>query len=96
MKKSFPLTDPKHKPERVVAAIKNDIRKYLKRERKKTLPEGVDFWDFDCKVGQGSATPETKHEKELITAIDQAVAANCEAVYIEIIATPGVRTKKDN
>lgn len=95
MKKSFPLTDPKHKPERVVAAIKNDVRKYLKRERRKSLPEGVDFWDFACKVGQGSAPPERKHEKELITAIDEAAEAGCDSVYIEILATPGVRTKRD-
>ncbi|MEP4079869.1 DUF6172 family protein [Haloferula sp.] len=94
MKKSFPLTDPKHKPERVVAAIKNTVRKYVKRERKKPLPEGVDYWDFACKVGQGSATPEEKHEKELITAIDEAAAADCESVYIEILATPGVRKSR--
>jgi hypothetical protein len=95
MKKSFPLSDPKHQPDRVVAAIKNDVRKYLKRERRKSLPEGVDFWNFDCKVGQDSKPPEIKHEKELIAAIDEAAAADCEAVYIEIIAVPGVRTKKD-
>lgn len=93
MKKSFPLTDPKHKPDRVVAAIKNDVRKYVKRERKKTLPEGVDYWDFACKVGQSSATPEAKHEKELITAIDEAATAGCESVYIEILAIPGVRKR---
>lgn len=94
MKKSFPLTDPKHKPERVVAAIKNDVRKYLKRERKKKLPEGVDFCDFACKVGQGSEEPVTKHVEEVVPAVDEAVTAGCESVYIEIIAIPGIRTKK--
>ena len=74
MKKSFPLSDPKHKPERVVAAIKNDVRKYVKRERKKQLPEGVDYWDFACKVGQESETPVAKHVEEIVPAIDEAAS----------------------
>ena len=94
MKKSFPLTDPKHKPERVVAAIKNDVRKYLKRERKKQLPEGIDYWDFTCKVGNGSEEPATRHVEEIVPAIDEAAAAGCESVYIEILAIPGVRKQK--
>jgi Family of unknown function (DUF6172) len=94
MKKQFPLTSPKHQPARVVEQIKNDIRKYLKRERKKPLPEGVDFWDFACKVGQGETSPETKHVEEILQAIDQATATECGSVYIEIIAIPGHRQKK--
>jgi hypothetical protein len=39
MKKTFSMTDPRHKAPRVVAAIKSDVRKYLKRERRKALPE---------------------------------------------------------
>lgn len=95
MKKTFPLTAPNHQPARVIEQIKSDIRKYLKRERKKSLPEGVDFWDFNCKVGLGEAAPETKHVEELTTAIDQAAASESPSVYIEILATPGHRQKKD-
>lgn len=95
MKKTFPLTSPLHQPARVVEQIKADVRKYVKRERKKALPEGVDFWDFDCKVGQGEATPETKHVEEVIPAIDQAAAAEAGAVYIEILAKPGHRVAKE-
>jgi hypothetical protein len=94
MKKSFPLSDPKHKPERVVAAIKNDVRKYVKRERGKKLPEGTDYWDFACKVGKGTETPEQKHLEEVVPAIDEAFGSGCESVYIEILAVPGIRTKK--
>ena len=94
MKKTFPLTSPSHQPARVVEQIKSDIRKYLKRERKKALPEGVDFWNFNCKVGQGAAEPETKHVEEIIPTIDQAAASQCEAIYIEILAKPGHRINK--
>lgn len=94
MKKTFPLSVPGHQPPRVVEQIKNDVRKYIKRERKKSLPEGVDFWDFTCKVGKGDAAPEPKHVEEIIPAIAEAAAADCASVYIEILATPGHRTSK--
>ncbi len=94
MKKTFPLTAPNHQPARVVEQIKSDVRKYIKRERKKALPEGVDFWAFNCKVGQGEAAAETKHLEEITTAIDQAAAGECASVYIEILAVPGHRTSK--
>ena len=94
MKKTFPLTAPNHQPARVVEQIKSDVRKYLKRERKKPLPEGVDFWDFACKIGQGEAEPESKHVEEIVPAIDQAAASECASVYVEILAKPGHRTSK--
>ncbi len=92
MKKTFPLSVPGHQPPRVIEQIKSDIRRYVKRERKKSLPEGVDFWDFDCKVGFGTSQPEPKHIEEIIPTIDQAAATGCEAIYIEILAKPGHRT----
>lgn len=91
MRKTFPFTVPGHQPPRVIESIKNDVRKYVKRERRKTLPEGVDFWDFDCKVGKAGEAPETKHVEEVIPAIDQVAASGCESVYIEILAKPGHR-----
>lgn len=94
MKKVFSLTSPTHQPARVVEQIKADIRKYLKRERKKKLGEGVDFWAFDCQVGHGEATPEPKHVEEIIPAIDQAAASQIPSIYIEILAKPGHRTSK--
>lgn len=94
MKKTFPFSVPGHQPPRVVEAIKNDVRKYLKRERRKAVPEGVDFWDFECRVGHGDAEPQSKHVEEIISAIDQAAAGQCASVYIEILAIPGHRTKK--
>ena len=96
MKKTFPLTAPNHQPARVVEQIKSDVRKYLKRERKKALPEGVDFWDFTCKIGQGEAPPESKHVEEIVPAIDQAAASQCASVYVEILAIPGHRQKKSD
>ncbi len=95
MRKTFPLTDPRHKPPQVVNAIKNDVRKYIKRERGKKLPEGADFWDFDCKVGRNGPTVVT-HVGDLAKAIDEAAAQGWEAVHIEILAKPKTRDRKPN
>ena len=94
MKKIFPLQDPRHKPPRVVASIKSELRKYLKRERRKDLPEKADYWDFDCRAGRDSASAEPRHVSELIEAVDAAATENWEAVYIEILAKPGQRAPK--
>ena len=94
MKKTFPLTAPNHQPARVIEQIKSDVRKYLKRERKKPLPEGVDFWDFACKVGDDAAGAEVKHVEEVVPAIDAAAAKSAPAIYLEILAIPGHRQSK--
>jgi Family of unknown function (DUF6172) len=93
MRKTFPLEDPPHKPPQVIASIKNVVRKYLKRERRKTLPEGMDFWDFDCQVGQDGPT-KVVHVAELIGAIDAAAENDWPTIYIEILAKPRKRTRK--
>lgn len=93
MRKTFPLTDPRHKPAQVINAIKNDVRKYLKRERGKKLPEGADFWDFDCKVGQHGPT-EVTHVAALVKAIDHAAAQGWDSVHIEILAKARTREHK--
>jgi hypothetical protein len=95
MKKTYPFQAAGHAPERVLEAIKQDVRKYLKRERRKALPVGVDFWDFDCKVGVDQASSEVRHPEEVIPAIEKlARTEGTTGAYVEILAKPGVRTKK--
>ena len=91
MRKTFPLESERLKPPRVIELIKSEVRKYLKRERKKPLPEGADFWDFDCRAGQDSTSAEPLHVAELSTTIDTASRENWKTVYIEILAKPGHR-----
>ena len=93
MKKKFPLEMPNHKPPRVIEGIKAEIRKYLKRERRKPLPEGVDFWDFDCRTGKDAESAEPVHVSEITKPIDTASQENWPAIYIEILAKQGHRTK---
>jgi len=94
MKKTFQLTHPKIKVPRLVEAAKHEVRKYLKRERRKPLPEGVDFWDFDCKYGHSEEDAKPVHLAEVNGCIDGAEQQQLERFYVEIVAKPGHRTKK--
>lgn len=94
MKKQFNLTDPKKAPARQVDYVKHEISKYLARERRKTLKEGSDYWDFDCKIGSDIESAEVIHVAEINKGIDRVVAQGFDHFYIEILAKPGYRTKK--
>ena len=94
MKKTFTMTHPKIKVARLFETVKRDLKKYVKRERGKTLPEGVDFWDFDCKFGATAEGAKKIHLAEFNTFIDGAEKQQLESFYVEILAKPGRRTKK--
>ncbi len=86
MKKTIALTHPKLQPARWVDAIKYDIKKYLKRERRKTLPAGMDYWTFDCRFGASEQVAEKTFTSEINKHIDAAVAQQLESFYVEILA----------
>ena len=94
MRKTFKLTHPKIKVPRLVEAIKFEVKKYLKRERRKELPPNVDFWDFDCRYGVDEASSEVIHVSAINKSISQAEAEQLESFYLEILAKPGYRRKK--
>ncbi len=94
MKKTISLTHPKTKVPRLVEAAKHEVKKYLKRERNKKLPEGVDYWDFDCKYGTTEESAEVIHLSEMNKYIDEAEKQGLESFYIEVITKPGVRNKQ--
>ena len=95
MKKTFPLTHPKIKPARLVDSIRAELNKYLKRERNKKLPEGSDFWDFDCKAGAAPDTAADAHVSALSKAVGDILEAGAESCYVEIVAKPRTRMKKE-
>ena len=94
MKKTFPLTIEGKNRDRVVEAVKNDIRKYMQRERRKTLPAGVDFWDFDCRFGTSAETAQDCHVATLTELINGVAAAGEPQLYVELLSKPGIRTAK--
>lgn len=94
MKKTFPLAVEGKNPDRILEAVKHEIRKYLRRERRRELPEGVDFLDFDCRLGQSAEAAEVVHLAALISALDTAAQGGATSVYVEILSKPGHRTKR--
>ena len=94
MKKIFKLTSENKKPERVLDSVKYDIRRYLKRERKKKLPEDATFWDFECAFGKSSEDKEALSATEVITALDKASQDAWSECYIEIISKAVTKEKK--
>ena len=91
MKKVFKLQQENKNPERQLDAVKNEIRKYLKRERKKKLPEDAIYWDFDCRFGESSDKAEVLSASEIIAALDKAHEATWSECYIEIIAKASMK-----
>ena len=94
MRKTYPLLSPGRHPDRVLDAIKHDVRRYLKRERRRPLPEGVDFWDFSCKFGLSAEAAQAVHLTAVIPCIDAAAKEQAQQVYVEIVTTHGKRQPK--
>ena len=94
MKKTFTLTHPKIKLARLIEAAKYEVKKYLKRERNKKLPEGIDFWDFDCKYGHTDQEAKVIHLSQINKCMDEAEQLQLASFYLEIIAKPGYRVKQ--
>jgi hypothetical protein len=93
MKKTFQLTIEGKHPDRVLDATKHEIRQYMKRERNKTRPEGVDFWDFDCRFGLSSDAAEVIHPEQLTGRMNDAAASGASSFYVELRSKAGVRSK---
>jgi len=94
MKKTFQLTHPKIKYARLVDAVRNEVKKYLKRERGKTLPEGFEAWDFACKFGETSEVAKVIDVASIAKAINDVETQQLEAFYLEILAKPGYKPEK--
>ncbi len=94
MKKTFKLTHEKIKYARLIDAAKHEVKKYLRRERNKKLPQGADFLDFDCKYGATEKEAKVIGLTEINKYIDEAAAQELTSFYLEILAKPGVRPQK--
>ena len=94
MKKTFPLNIEGKQRDRVLDAVKHEIRKYVKRERRRPLPEGVDFLDFDCRFGASAETAQTAHLAEITGLLDALAGDGGAQCYVEILAKPGHRTRR--
>jgi len=93
MKKTFKLSEENKNPDRLLESIKYEIRKYIKREKRKPLPENVDFWDLKCKFAKNDESPEVINFNEITNCINEASNEKCDSFYMEIISHEGIRVK---
>jgi hypothetical protein len=94
VKKTFNLNIEGKNRDRVLDATKHEIRKYVKRQRRVPLPDGVDFWDFDCKFGASADLAIVVHFATITALIDAVAAEGGDAFYLELLAKKGHRTAK--
>jgi hypothetical protein len=95
MKKTFQLIVANKNKDRQVEAIKNEVRKYIKRERSKKLPEGFNYWSFDCKFGKTANEATEIRFVDIIKSIDIAASENLESFYLELISRADVKNPKE-
>jgi hypothetical protein len=96
MKKTFSLTHAKIKTPRLIEAAKHEVKKYLRRERNKSLIDGADFWDFDCRYGATEENAQTIHLSTINKNIDDAEQLELKSFYLEILAKPGRKPKNSS
>ncbi len=86
MKKRFELVTSNKEPQRVLEAVKNEIRKYIKREKRKPLPEGLDIWNIDCRFAKDEEEPQKILFQDITKCLDEAASSDAKSIYIELIA----------
>lgn len=94
MKKTYRLRIEGKHPDRLLDAAKHDIRKYIRRERRKALPAGADYWDFDTLFGTEEGSAAVVAPADLLRSVDALVATGGDQFYVEIRSKPGKRTPR--
>ncbi len=94
MKKTFLLQVEGKNPDRILEAVKHEVRKYARREGRKTLPEGFDYWDFDCQVGTSPEAAQPAPFAQVVPLIDAAAKAGAATCYVQVLSKPVIRLRK--
>ena len=84
MQKLFRTTHAKIKPARLFESARGSVNKALKIERKKDLPDGMHYWDFDCLFGATKETATEIHVGDIKKSIDAAEKEGAESFYIAL------------
>ena len=96
MKKRFDLIVENKNPQRVLESIKNEIRKYIKREKRKPLKDGVDFWKIQCQFAINDEALQPIKYEDITKCINEAAESNAQSFLIELLSTKGLRKEQIN
>jgi hypothetical protein len=95
MKKTFQINVKNKNRDRQVDSIKNEVRKYIKREKSKRPPEGFNFWAFDCKFGKTADEANEIKFVDVTKSIDFAANEGYDSFYLELIARADIKKVKE-
>ena len=87
MRKTYQLNLEGKNRDRLLESSKHDIRKYIRRERRKELPAGADYWDFEMRFGVDEASAVALPPAELIRSINALVADGGEQFFVKSCAS---------
>ena len=73
--------------------IRQEINRYERRMRGKPLPEGMDRWEFTCRIGTSAEAAKAIPFKALPAAIDTVAATGSPTVFVELLARPTGRSR---
>lgn len=91
MRQTFTFAESTHKPPQALAALKSKIRKYIKRELRKPLPDDKHRWAFDCRVGPTQDDATDALVSEVIHRVDAVFETDSPTVFVEIFARPDAK-----
>jgi len=95
MKKLFKLHDEKKAPERIIEAIKHELRKYVKREQgKKEVAQTKPFWKIECRFGKSADEAQLVDFETLIKQLDTTIASGWSECFVEVVVKAEVREEK--
>lgn len=94
MKKTYKLVDEKRNIERIIEAIKYDVRKYIKREKNKKNTSDEFVWKFNCKSAVTEENAEIISFLDITKTIEAVATSEAETFYIEIVAYEEQRPAK--
>jgi hypothetical protein len=95
LKKTFKLQESGKHPDRTMDTIKHQLRKYLKREKKKKFQSTNSFWDFECRFGQDIESSKEVTFNDIIKLLDVAKEEQWKVCYIEIVAVAREKSLKE-
>ena len=87
MKKTFSLVVPGKDPQRVLELVRNEVGKYVNREKRKAPPIENGRWEFECRVGPDEASAVEIPVKEVHEAIGKVAESGASEVFVKILAS---------
>jgi hypothetical protein len=90
MQKTYALNAPHKHRDRVLDAIKHDLRQRFKRARARPLAVG-ETWRFDCVLGPNAEQAQAVNSAELFSALNALAANGANEVFIGFTAHVAVR-----